>query len=290
MEHVLDQRQGVGIVLRLLVEAAVIHHSPPLSGDFLGDYEAQSCSLACCFLQPSSLHKPFELRLHSRQPVAFEGEHPVPEDLRFGLQVDVRFSMVAPDRWRGGGLPTEERLLLALFDPNAEGEELGVVVRCSLCSCGYLNHRAYIHLCSWPGLVRRSQGLVAIRGCAGSIVAELKLTSRHELWGAGGRCKLSRLLNTSPQRVGFCPIFSSWSARWSNTLRTTVLPLKQPEVMDTLSHHCSCGFIFSTLLCRGCDGYRVIALSCSSERASSPSTTTSSKVLGELNIWQSGSA
>ena len=55
LQHVLNEGQRIAVVLRLGVQAAVVDHEPPLTGNLLGDDEAGRGPLGVARLKPASL-------------------------------------------------------------------------------------------------------------------------------------------------------------------------------------------------------------------------------------------
>ena len=77
LQHVLNEGQRIAVVLRLGVQAAVVDHEPPLTGNFLGDDEARRGPFGVARLEPASLDEVTEDLLHGLFPLAPQGKLPV---------------------------------------------------------------------------------------------------------------------------------------------------------------------------------------------------------------------
>ena len=108
LQHILNEGQRIAVVLRLGVQAAVVDHEPPLTGNLLGDDEAGRGPLGVARLKPASLDEVTEDLLHGLFPLAPQGKLPVP--IHTGVLLQLYLGLAIRSTHRGGntGFPLKK--------------------------------------------------------------------------------------------------------------------------------------------------------------------------------------
>ena len=144
LQHVLNEGQRIAVVLRLGVQAAVVDHEPPLTGNLLGHDEARRGPFGVARLEPASLDEVTEDLLHGLFPLAPQGKLPVPIHTGVLLQSYLGLAIRSTHRWGKHRLSAEEGITILLLQPGPQCLELGAIIGLRLGFSGHLDHGAYL--------------------------------------------------------------------------------------------------------------------------------------------------
>ena len=115
-QKILDDRQGVGVKLCLLVEPSVVDNQTTFTGHLLRNNKGGGSPVAGAWLQPPTLHEFFRLGFHGLKSVSLQSELALPEYPVWMPEADFCFAIRATN-WRiFGGLFTEEILRIITLD------------------------------------------------------------------------------------------------------------------------------------------------------------------------------
>ena len=152
-QHILDEGQGVGVELGLLVEPSVVEDQPPFPGHLFRNYEGGGGLLAGAWFQPPTLHEFFQLGCHGFKPVSLQSKLTLPEYLVWKSGADLCFAICATN-WRiFVGLSTEELLLIISLDFFPQRSETRVGVGESFSLSRYLHHGPHMGILGKVDLV-----------------------------------------------------------------------------------------------------------------------------------------